>query len=349
MNKVTIGVIGAGRIGKVHLDNIITRLPNIRVKYVCDLLIETDLEMRKFVQDRVTPECILTTDYHVVMSDPEVQAIMCLVATNAHVEVCLSAIHSKKQIFCEKPVAMELSETQMLLEESTKAGLLFQVGFNRRFDHNFKAIRDAVAAGKIGRPTMIHVISRDPTYDIGYIRRSIEEGGMFVDMTIHDFDMVQYVAGPEDPIVEVFAWGAALVAPEDIGSLGDVDTAVVTLRTKSGVMATIDNTRKAVYGYDQRLEAVGTKGCIGCDNDRPTTCRMMVEDLPTQEDRIKWWFMERYPEAFIAEEREFFKLVAEGGKGVPPVTIQDMIRAMNVANAANESLKTGLPVKVPQI
>ena len=238
----------------------------------------------------------------------------------------------------------------MLLEESKKAGVLFQVGFNRRFDHNFRKIRETVAAGGIGRTTMIHVISRDPTYDMGYIKRSIEEGGMFVDMTIHDFDMVQYIAGPEDPIVEVFAWGAALVAPDDIGALGDIDTAVVTLRTKSGVMATIDNTRKAVYGYDQRLEVVGTKGCISCDNDRPTTCRLMVDDAPTQEDRIQWWFMERYPEAFIAEEREFFTLVKNGAAGCePPVTCVDMLRAMLVANAANESLKTGLPVKVPQL
>jgi myo-inositol 2-dehydrogenase/D-chiro-inositol 1-dehydrogenase len=243
---------------------------------------------------------------------------------------------------------MKVEETRMIGEAAKRAGIIFQVGFNRRFDHNFRKIRDTVAAGSIGRPTIIHVISRDPTYDLGYIRRSIEEGGMFVDMTIHDFDMVQYVVGREDPIVEVFAWGASLVAPEDIGTLGDVDTAVVTLRTRSGVMATIDNTRKAGYGYDQRVEALGTKGMVACDNDRPTTCRTLLAEGNTEEDRIMWWFMERYPEAFIAELREFFELVRKG-TGEPPVTCDDMMRAMLVANAANESLKTGLPMKVTQL
>ena len=345
---VEIGIVGMGRIGHVHLGNIASRLPHVHVRYVCDLLIEDDAEMRAFVQARVPASCKLVKDYHEVVADPAVQAVMCLASTNHHVEICQAAIAAGKHVFCEKPVAMEVAETVAIMEAAAAHHVLFQVGFNRRFDHNFKHIRDTVASGRLGRPTVVHVISRDPTYDLGYIKRSIEEGGMFVDMTIHDFDMVQYMLGDDDPIVEVTAYGAVLCAPE-IGALGDVDTAVLILRSKSGALATIDNTRKAVYGYDQRVEVLCTNGCIQCDNDRPTTCRTMLGDGMTEQDRIHWWFRERYPEAFIAELREFFALVANGGTGVPPVGCRDMLRAMNVAFAANESLKTGLPAKVPQI
>ena len=345
---VEIGIVGAGRIGCVHLENIRTRLPFVHVRYVCDCLIETDKAMRDFVLERVDRECKLVTDYRAVMADPAVQAVMCLASTNSHVEICMAAIEAGKHVFCEKPVAMEVKETVAIMEAAEAHKVLFQVGFNRRFDHNFRRIRETVASGKLGRPTVVHVISRDPTYDMGYIRRSIEEGGMFVDMTIHDFDMVQYMLGDDDPIVEVMAYGGVLCAPE-IGALGDVDTAVLILRSKSGALATIDNTRKAVYGYDQRVEVLCTAGCIQCDNDRPTTCRTMLGDGMTEQDRIQWWFKERYPEAFIAELREFFALVREGGVGVPPVGCRDMLRAMNVAFAANESLKTGQPAKVPQI
>jgi len=345
---VEIGIVGMGRIGHVHLGNISARLPFVHVRYVCDLLIEKDQEMRSFVLERVPATCKLVTDYHEVVADPAVQAVMCLASTNNHVEICLAAIAAGKHVFCEKPVAMEVKDTVAIMKAAEEKHVLFQVGFNRRFDHNFRHIRETVASGKLGKPTIVHVISRDPTYDIGYIKRSIEEGGMFVDMTIHDFDMVQYMLGDEDPIVEVMAYGGVLCAPE-IGALGDVDTAVLILRSKNGVLATIDNTRKAVYGYDQRVEVLCTNGCMQCDNDRPTTCRTMLGEGMTEEDRIHWWFRERYPEAFIAELREFYTLVMNGGKGVPPVGCRDMLRAMNVAFSANESLKTGLPAKVPQI
>ena len=222
--SVEIGIVGMGRIGRVHLGNIAARLPHVHVRYVCDLLIEEDAEMRAFVEARVPASCRLVTDYREVMADGAVQAVLCLASTNNHVAICQAAIAAGKHVFCEKPVAMEVAETVAIMEAAAARGVLFQVGFNRRFDHNFKHIRDTVASGRLGRPTVVHVISRDPTYDLGYIRRSIEEGGMFVDMTIHDFDMVQYMLGDDDPIVEVTAYGAVLCAPE-IGALGDVDTA----------------------------------------------------------------------------------------------------------------------------
>ena len=345
--SVVLGVIGCGRIGKTHLGNIAKGVRGVTVKYVCDLLIESDGEMAKFAAENA-PGAVQTTDYRVVMADSEVAAVLCLTSTNAHVEVCRAAIDAGKHVFCEKPVAMSVEETRELLERSERRGVHFQVGFNRRFDHNFAQVRKTVESGRIGKATVVHVISRDPTYDMNYIRRSIEEGGMFVDMTIHDFDMVQFIAGPEDPIVEVYALGTSVVAP-DIGELGDIDTAVVTLRTQSGMFATIDNTRRTDYGYDQRLEVLGTKGCVQCDNDRPTTCRYLVGDGLTETDRIQWWFLERYPQAFIQEINDFVALVRSNDPAAKPqVSLREMIRAMNVAYACIKSQKTGLPVKVDQ-
>ena len=242
-----------------------------------------------------------------------------------------------KHVFCEKPIDLDLARIDSALEAVNAAGILLQVGFNRRFDPSFARIRQLVASGEIGQPHLVRVTSRDPAPPpVEYVRAS---GGIFLDMMIHDFDMARFVTGQE--VVEVFAMGGVLVEPQ-IGAAGDVDTTIVTLRFDSGALGAIDNSRRAVYGYDQRVEVFGSEGCASADNGYPnqvtvSTGKSVSRDLPFN------FFIERYADAYLAEMDAFVRSVADGGAS--PVDGADGREPVVIALAAQRSLELGRPVR----
>ena len=240
---IKVGIIGAGRIGRVHITSITTRVPDAVIKTVADPFLndETAAWAKSMGVEHTTK------DYKEIINDPEIS---------------VEAIKAGKHVFCEKPIDHDIAKIKEVIDALEGTNLKYQVGFNRRFDHNFESLQQAVAAGKVGKPEIIKITSRDPEPpSIDYVKVS---GGMFLDMTIHDFDMVRYLAGCD--ATEVYVQSANLVDPA-IGEAGDVDTAVITLQMENGAIAVIDNCRRASYGYDQRAEVFGSDGMAAISND----------------------------------------------------------------------------------
>jgi myo-inositol 2-dehydrogenase/D-chiro-inositol 1-dehydrogenase len=334
---LNIGVIGAGRIGKIHAENIAYFMHQAKLKAIADVNLTPAIEAWAKGLGVTT----VSKDPDVILNDPEIQAVIICSSTDTHSDFVIKAAKAGKHIFCEKPVDLTVAKVFAALEAVRKAGVKLQVGFNRRFDHNFRQVRELVKNGSIGEPHIIKVTSRDPAPPPpSYVAGS---GGMFLDMSIHDFDMARFQAGSE--VVEVFAMGAVLVH-EGIGKAGDIDTAVVTLRFANGALGVIDNSREAVYGYDQRLEVFGSKGAAIAENDRASSVRLEAK-ATVASDKPLWFFLERYKEAFIAEMQAFMEALSEN-KPVP-VTGEDGLKDLFVALAANRSLKEGRPVKLAEI
>ena len=242
---VNVGIIGAGRIGKVHVESICTKVADGKVAALADPFMneETEAWAKEMGIAKVTK------DYKEVLADENIDAVLICSSTDTHSVISVEAIKAGKHVFCEKPVDHDIEKIQQVIDALKDSNVKYQVGFNRRFDHNFMAVQEAVASGKIGTPQIIKITSRDPEPPaLEYVKDS---GGMFLDMTIHDFDMVRFLAGCNAE--EIYVEAAVLVDPA-IGEAGDVDTAVITIKMENGAIAVIDNSRKAVYGYDQRAE-----------------------------------------------------------------------------------------------
>jgi myo-inositol 2-dehydrogenase / D-chiro-inositol 1-dehydrogenase len=334
MTSLTVGIIGAGRIGKLHVDNL-RKLPQIRIKSVSDVVIDHLEAWGKEKQIEV-----LTNDYHELLEDPDIQAVFICSPTNTHATIIKEAALAGKDIFCEKPVSFSVEETEEALAVVEKAGVKLQIGFNRRYDPNFRRIQTIVEDGQIGQPHILRITSRDPQPPgVDYVRAS---GGLFMDMMIHDFDMARYVIGSE--VVEVSAAGAVLVDPA-IGEVGDIDTAIVTLKFANGALGVIDNSRQAVYGYDQRLEVFGAKGAAQADNNRPTTVEVSTAESVTK-DKPLYFFLERYTQAYIDEVVEFASAILDNTEIT--CTGFDGLQAQKIARAAKESLEKGVPVQFKQ-
>jgi myo-inositol 2-dehydrogenase / D-chiro-inositol 1-dehydrogenase len=334
MTSLTVGIIGAGRIGKLHVDNL-RKLPQIRIKSVSDVVIDHLEAWGKEKQIEV-----LTNDYHELLEDPDIQAVFICSPTNTHATIIKEAALAGKDIFCEKPVSFSVEETEEALAVVEKAGVKLQIGFNRRYDPNFRRIQTIVKDGQIGQPHILRITSRDPQPPgVDYVRAS---GGLFMDMMIHDFDMARYVIGSE--VVEVSAAGAVLVDPA-IGEVGDIDTAIVTLKFANGALGVIDNSRQAVYGYDQRLEVFGAKGAAQADNNRPTTVEVSTAESVTI-DKPLYFFLERYTQAYIDEVVEFASAILDNTEIT--CTGFDGLQAQKIARAAKESLEKGVPVQFKQ-
>ncbi|AIM16961.1 oxidoreductase [Bacillus sp. X1(2014)] len=332
---LTVGIIGAGRIGKLHVGHLRV-IPQIRVKSVSDVEIRHLKEWAKEKQIEV-----LTTNYHDLLKDPEIKAVFICSPTNTHATIIKEAALAGKHIFCEKPVSFSVEETEEALKVVEKAGVKLQVGFNRRFDPNFRKIRELVQDGTIGKPHILRITSRDPEPpSIEYVQSS---GGLFMDMAIHDFDMARYIMDSE--VVEVFANGAVLVDPA-IGEAGDIDTAIVTLKFANGALGVIDNSRQAVYGYDQRLEIFGDKGAAQADNKRANQVEVSTAEHVSKEKPL-YFFLERYTQAYIDEVKEFVAAILEN----KPIICSgfDGLQAERIARAAKKSLETGVPVKLEQV
>lgn len=331
--KLRIGVIGAGRIGKLHSNNLANRVPNAQLVCISDVYEPA----AKAQAEKLG--IAYTTDYNDILNDPTIDAVFICSSTDTHSPISIEAAKAGKHIFCEKPIDHDLDKIKAVLEEVKKAGVKYQVGFNRRFDRNFKHVHDVVKNGGIGDVQIVKVTSRDPEAPpISYVKVS---GGIFVDMTIHDFDMVRYLSGSE--VEEVSTFGACLVDPE-IGKAGDVDTCIINLKFANGALGVIDNSRQAVYGYDQRIEVFGSKGCITADNETANNTTYYTADGVMKEKPL-WFFLERYNDAFIQEETEFVKACLEDTE--TPVGSFDGLQPVRIAIAAKKSWELGgVPVKV---
>jgi myo-inositol 2-dehydrogenase/D-chiro-inositol 1-dehydrogenase len=282
-----------------------------------------------------------TADYHELLKEASIDAVAICSATDTHAQIICEAAAAGKHIFCEKPIDYDLGRIAQALEAVDAAGVRFQVGFNRRFDPGFAKARELVAAGRVGAIHMVRITSRDPSPPpLEYVRVS---GGIFLDMTIHDFDMVRFLSGSEAE--EVYTMGATLVDPE-IRRAGDVDTCVVVMRLRNGALATIDNSRKAVYGYDQRVEVFGAAGMVQVANRTPDTHVQFAADGVHSATPL-YFFLERYLDAYVAEMREFVRCVETGSR--PPVTGRDGLVPVIMGLAATKSLKEGRPVKLEGI
>jgi len=333
MKKVRVGVVGTGRIGKLHIDNLIKRVQGAEVAAVADIMAENSME---WIKDAGIPN--VYTDYKKIIEDDSIEAVFVCSSTDTHSQIAYDAVTAGKHVFCEKPIDYDLGRIAKVIDAVEKAGVKFQVGFNRRFDRNFKKVHEAVKNGLVGDPHIIRVASRDPAPPpVSYVKVS---GGIFLDMMIHDFDMVRYLSG--DEVVEVYASGAVLIDPA-IGEAGDVDTALVTLKFAKGALGIIDNSRKAVYGYDQRVEVFGSKGCITADNETANLTTLYSENGVVREKPL-YFFLERYNEAFVEEVNCFINAVLED-KPVP-VGAVDGLKPVLIAMAAQKSLITGMPVKL---
>ena len=331
--QVKVGIIGAGRIGKLHAHNLATAVPGASVQVVSDVIPEA---AQQCAAECGIPEAV--TDYHQILGAQDVDAIIICSPTPTHAQIIEESARAGKHIFCEKPISLNLEAIDQALKAAGKAGIKLQIGFNRRFDPSFKNARDTVAAGKIGTPHMVRITSRDPAPPpIEYIQSS---GGLFLDMTIHDFDMCRFLLGEE--VTEVYAVGNTLVDPV-FKEAGDIDTAVVTLTYQSGAFCVIDNSREAVYGYDQRIEVFGSEGCIVVGNRLPYEGRMYSRETVTDPLPL-YFFLDRYNESFVEEMRQFIQAIQADTE--PPVTGRDGRIPVVMGLAAQESLNTHVPVKI---
>ncbi len=334
---IKVGIIGAGRIGHVHGESISKFVKNATVKTIADPFMNEKIEeWAKSIGVEKT-----TKDYHEILNDPEIEAVLICASTDQHSPLSIEALRAGKHVFCEKPIDHDVNKIKEVLDVVKETGKKYQVGFNRRFDHNFKAIRDAVAAGKVGKQQIIKITSRDPEPPpISYVKVS---GGIFLDMTIHDFDMVRYLSGSE--VVEVYAEGSVTVDPA-IGEAGDIDTAVITLKLENGATAVIDNCRAACYGYDQRAEVFGDKGCIAITNDSQSNAVFSGKDGVVAEKPM-FFFLERYMQAYSNEVDQFVEAIVNNTD--TPVNANDGLAPVLIGLAAKKSVDEHRPVKIEEI
>lgn len=336
MGNVNIGIIGAGRIGKIHAENMM-RHPNANVYAISDPYVNDAL--REWAS--ATGIGVVSAECEEWINDPQIDAVFICSPTDTHVPLIKKAAAAGKHIFCEKPISMSVAQTKEALEAVQQAGVKLQIGFNRRFDHNFRRVRELIIAGQIGDPHIVKITSRDPNPPSEeYIRSS---GGIFMDMMIHDFDMARFVSGCEAE--EVHAYGSVLVDPI-FASCDDVDTAIVTIRFTNGAIAVIDNSRKAVYGYDQRVEVFGSGGSVAIANDYPNTAEVHTAE-GIRRDKPLHFFLERYNDAYMDETKQFIDSIVEH-KAVP-VDGNDGLQAELMALAAKWSLRLGRPVKLSEV
>ena len=334
--QINVGVIGTGRIGRLHTEHLAFRIPGARVVAVSDVV---KAAADKCAADFNVPTVV--SNYQALLENPAIDAVVICSSTDTHAQIVAEAAASGKQIFCEKPIALDLAAIDRALEAVRRAGVKLQIGFNRRFDSNYRRVWELIREGRLGEPHILRITSRDPAPPpIEYVKVS---GGIFLDMMIHDFDMARFLVGSE--VEEVYTMAAVRVDPA-IGQAGDFDTAVVALKFANGVLGTIDNSRKAVFGYDQRVEVFGSKGMVQTSNNTPNTARYSGADA-VSEDLPLNFFMERYIDSYVREMKEFIQCVAEDRE--VPVTGIDGRMPVLIGKAARLSHDQHRPVKVSEI
>ena len=327
---LNVCLFGAGRIGAIHAANIAAN-PNAQLKYVVDVFAEAAEKIATQYGGRVG-------SVETALADDEINAVIIASSTDTHADLIEQSAKHGKAIFCEKPIDLNVDRTQECIEAVKQAGVLCLVGFNRRYDPNFTYLKSQLDGGHLGDLEMINITSRDPAPPPAkYVKSS---GGLFRDMMIHDLDMARWLLG-EDP-VEVYASASCLVDPE-IGEQGDVDTAVVTLKTATGKLCQISNSRRAIYGYDQRIEVLGSNGMAQAGNQLENSV-VMTDTTGATAAKPQHFFLERYAEAYRHELDNFIEAIA--GNETLLANEQDGLKALLLAEAAVESVRTGQAVKL---
>lgn len=334
--KLRIGVLGVGRIGKIHAENLVTRIPGAELSVLADVF--PDELKRVAVRLNISDTA---ADYKQVIKRQDVDAVVVCTPTNTHYQIILEAAAAGKHVFCEKPVELAIEKIKSINDTVEKCGVQLMVGFNRRFDPNFSKVLQMVNDGRVGKPRILRITSRDPApppedYLLG-------SGGLFLDMTIHDFDMCRYLLSSE--VKEVYAKASVLVDPV-FNKVGDWDTAVTTLSFENGAVGTVDNSRQAVYGYDQRVEVFGSEGMVAVRNKTPDD-HVYVDRLGAHSSLPLHFFLERYAESYLNEMRTFVDAI-RNDKPVP-VTGKDGLMSVAIGLAATRSAKENRPVAVTEV
>jgi myo-inositol 2-dehydrogenase / D-chiro-inositol 1-dehydrogenase len=322
---IEVALFGAGRIGKIHAGNLAAQ-PGVKLRYVVDVSGPAAAELAQ----RYAAKAV---DVETVLKDATVSAVVIASSTDTHAELITRAAAARKAIFCEKPVDLALERAQACVDAVAKARVLCMIGFQRRFDPTFAALKRRLDAGEVGEPEMLIVTSRDPgPPPVSYIKVS---GGIFKDMLIHDFDVFRWVL--EDEAQSVFATGSCLIDAA-IGEAGDVDSTAVTMRTRRGRLCQINTSRRAAYGYDQRFEVLGSKGLLQARNHTPTQV-VLQTTAGVCEDQPEHFFLERYRAAYALEIAHFFEALTQA----KPVrtTLEDGVKALELAEAATQSWREG--------
>ena len=326
-------LMGAGRIGRMHAD-IISSHPKCNLKYIYDINEKFSIELSK----KHNAATSSTSDE--ALTNNEIDAVLIASATPTHIEFITKASRSGKAVFCEKPIDLDIIKVNSCLEEIKNIVTPIQIGFNRRFDNSHKKLQEARKSNEIGQLELIVITSRDPEPPgLDYLKAA---GGFFRDTTIHDFDLSRFILG-DDPIVQVSAFASTLIS-EEAREIGDQDTAMFILKSKNGVLIHINNSRRAVYGYDQRVEIFGSNGMMISGNQSPTSVEKFTSSHTKANDPIHYFFIERYAQAYRDQFNDFVQTM--NSKSKPSVSFEDGRNALIIANAAYESYNSGKVVDI---
>jgi myo-inositol 2-dehydrogenase / D-chiro-inositol 1-dehydrogenase len=326
-----IALIGAGRMGSLHARNAAAS-PRFRLKAVAD----HDEQLAGRLASELGSS---VASYADILADRAIRAVIVASSTASHLENVLAAVNAGKAVFCEKPLSLDAGTLASALPEIERSGMPVFVAFNRRFDPHLRELKRQADSGAVGTFETLHIVNHDPVAPrLEFVPRS---GGLFKDFTIHDFDTARWITG--DSVVEVFAIGSCLVDPE-IGKLGDIDTAKVVLRSKSGTLCMISNSRRTGYGYDQRVELFGSKGALRVDNVKSTQVSRL-DEAGEANAPFPYSFAERYADAYKAELDHFADVL--DGSATPSTGPGDSLAALRLADAAELSARTGAPVQLP--
>lgn len=332
--KLKTGVIGLGRIGQIHLSNLLYHTPN------ADVVIASDVSEAAHAF-AINAGVQVTTRAEDVIHHPEVEAIIICAPTPQHVPYTVAAAKAGKHVFCEKPLDVTLEAIELAQEAVRENNIKLMLGFNRRFDSNFSRVRSLVQNGNIGEPHIVRVTSRDPAPPpLEYVKIC---GGLFLDMTIHDFDMARFLTGSE--VTEVYVKGDALI-DKRIRQYDDIDTAVIVLTFANGAVGVIDNSRKAVYGYDQRVEVFGSAGVAKAENNTPDNT-VYFDGIGGHSALPLHFFLERYESAYRSCIQTFVDCVLNDKPS--PIDAHDGLMATAIGIAAGVSLREGRPVKLEEV
>ena len=331
-NKILqVGLIGAGRIGKMHATNIANNFPEVKLKSIADPSIDKEL-----IESLKIENCYTNPDK--IINDDKIHAVIITSPTPTHINFIKKCAKNNKHIFCEKPIALTVNEIKKVIDIVKNENVFLQVGLNRRFDNHFQEMKKKLEDGSIGDIHTIHITNRDSSIPKFKFLRS--SGGLLLDMSIHDFDMVQYLTGLN--ILEIFVNGNVFIEPK-LKKIGDIDTATITLELENDIMCSIQNCRQTHYGYDQRIEIFGSEGALFVDNNHENLCYLFT-DKETTRARLMNSFIDRYKKSFISELNHFFECIHSDQK--PIVGPRDILSAMQVAIAGQKSLEKNQPQRV---
>lgn len=330
---IKIGIIGVGRMRRIHLENLSRKIVGVEVLAA----VNPGVEGQNFARDFGIP---IVSD-NVILENEEIDAVLISSPSSSHADYALEVARTGKAVFCEKPIDMSLEKAQQTISQISEIGVPIMIAFNQRFDANFSKVKNEILNGRIGYIRSLHIVSRDPAPPpINFIKTS---GGLFMDMTIHDFDMARFIMGCE--VTEVFATGDCLIDAA-IGEAGDIDSATVLLKFENGAVATIENSRETAYGCDQRLEVFGSKGVTKGQNPLKSDIKFSGSE-GTETDRHLNFFMDRYEASYLNEVYAFIDALKNNNP--MPVSGDDGLKAMIIAEAANKSLKENRPIRIDTI